>query len=127
MHRSYPCRFSDSFWTPASAGVTEFESSARGSEALLKNGPNQLALVKILWRLLFTSTHMRRAGAAQSVITTITGHSSDEIFRRYDTIDREAAHNAVDWMRDYQKNLDQNVDQEGLRWTRGVKLYCLTP
>jgi integrase len=57
------------------------------------------------------NTYMRKAGVAQSVIMKITGHSTEEMFRRYDSIDHEDAHNAVDQMRNYLQSIDQNVDQ----------------
>ena len=57
------------------------------------------------------NTNMRKAGVAASVIMTITGHSSMEMFRRYDTVDQGDQAKAVDQMRDYLQNLDQNLDQ----------------
>ena len=53
------------------------------------------------------NTNMRKRGVAQSVIMKITGHGTDEIFRRYNTIDAEDAYQAVGQMSRYLKNLDQ--------------------
>jgi len=38
------------------------------------------------------NTYMRKSGVPQSVIMKITGHSTDEMFRRYDSIDVDDAH-----------------------------------
>jgi len=58
------------------------------------------------------NTYMRKAGVAQSVIMKITGHSTDEMFRRYDTIDVDDAHQAIGQYRSFLQNLDQSLDQE---------------
>jgi len=55
---------------------------------------------------------MRKAGVAQSVIMKITGHSTDEMFRRYDTIDADDAHQAMGQYGNLLRNLDQTLDQE---------------
>ncbi|MHC1726873.1 MAG: site-specific integrase [Syntrophobacteraceae bacterium] len=58
------------------------------------------------------NTYMRKAGVAQSVIMKITGHSTDEMFRRYDTIDADDAHQAIGQYGAFLRNLDQTLDQE---------------
>ncbi len=58
------------------------------------------------------NTYMRKAGVAQSVIMKITGHSTDEMFRRYDSIDADDAHQAIDQYGAFLRNLDQTLDQE---------------
>ncbi|MDR3567347.1 MAG: site-specific integrase [Syntrophobacteraceae bacterium] len=59
------------------------------------------------------NTYMRKAGVAQSVIMKITGHSTDEMFRRYNSIDADDAHQAIDQYGSFLRNLDQSLDQEG--------------
>jgi integrase len=59
------------------------------------------------------NTYMRKAGVAQSVIMKITGHSTDEMFRRYNSIDAADAHQAIDQYGAFLRNLDQTLDQEG--------------
>ena len=59
------------------------------------------------------NTYMRKAGVAQSVIMKITGHSTDEMFRRYNSIDADDAHQAIDQYGSFLRNLDQTLDQEG--------------
>jgi len=60
------------------------------------------------------NTNMRRAGVAESVIMSITGHSTRTMFDRYNTIDAEDAQNAISQLGRYLGEIDQNVDQEGL-------------
>ena len=57
------------------------------------------------------NTNMRKAGVDKSVIMKITGHSSEEMFNRYNTVDAEDAREAVDQLQAYLANVDQNVDQ----------------
>ncbi len=57
------------------------------------------------------NTNMRKAGVAQSVIMKITGHSTNEMFERYNTVDEDDIRQAVDRMEGYLKSVDQNVDQ----------------
>jgi len=54
---------------------------------------------------------MRRAGVPESVIMKITGHSTREMFLRYDTVDVSDTRKAVDQMEGFLKSVDQNVDQ----------------
>ncbi|MGO9370835.1 MAG: tyrosine-type recombinase/integrase [Syntrophobacteraceae bacterium] len=56
------------------------------------------------------NTYMRKAGVAQSVIMKITGHSTDQMFRRYNTIDSEDAREAMSRLNGF-LNLDQTLDQ----------------
>jgi hypothetical protein len=41
----------------------------------------------------------------------MTGHSTREMFDRYNTIDEEDTKNAVRRLRSYLQNVDQSVDQ----------------
>jgi hypothetical protein len=54
---------------------------------------------------------MRKAGVPESVIMKITGHSTREMFLRYDTVDMADALKAVDQMEGFLKSVDQTVDQ----------------
>ena len=57
------------------------------------------------------NTNMRKAGVPESVIMQITGHSTREMFDRYNTIDTEDTRRAIDQLQAYLANVDQNVDQ----------------
>ncbi len=58
------------------------------------------------------NTYMRKAGVAESVIMTITGHSTREMFDRYNTVDAEDAKQAINQFgRFLSQGLHQNVDQ----------------
>lgn len=57
------------------------------------------------------NTYMRKAGVHESVIMKITGHSTREMFDRYNTIDSEDTRKAVDQFQGYLQNVDQTVDQ----------------
>lgn len=57
------------------------------------------------------NTNMRRSGVSESVIMKITGHSTREMFLRYDTVDNNDARKAVEQMDGFLKSVDQNVDQ----------------
>ena len=57
------------------------------------------------------NTYMRKAGVPESVIMGITGHSTREMFDRYDTIDAEDKRQAVTRLEVYLRNLSENVDQ----------------
>ncbi|SPF42642.1 conserved hypothetical protein [Syntrophobacter sp. SbD1] len=58
------------------------------------------------------NTYMRKAGVPESVIMEITGHSTREMFDRYNKIDHEDRRQAVDSMSYFLRNLDQTLDQE---------------
>jgi integrase len=57
------------------------------------------------------NTYMRKAGISESVIMGISGHSTREMFDRYNTIDRQDKRQAVDQMQAFIASVDQNVDQ----------------
>ena len=56
---------------------------------------------------------MRKAGIQESVIMAITGHSTREMFDRYNTVDREDTRAAIDQMERFFASVDQTVDQNG--------------
>ena len=58
---------------------------------------------------------MRKSGVPESVIMKITGHSTREMFLRYDTVDATDTRNAVDKMEDFLTSVDLNVDQVPLK------------
>lgn len=47
------------------------------------------------------NTHMRKAGVPESVIMQITGHSTREMFDRYNTIDSEDAKKAIEKLQEF--------------------------
>jgi len=57
------------------------------------------------------NTHMRKAGIQESVIMAITGHSTREMFDRYNTVDEEDTRKAIDKLQGYFQNSDQSNDQ----------------
>lgn len=57
------------------------------------------------------NTNMRKAGVSESVIMAITGHSTREMFDRYNTVDEDDTKQAVMQMENFLQNVDQNVDQ----------------
>ena len=57
------------------------------------------------------NTFMRKAGVPESIIMEITGHSTREMFDRYNTIDSADTRKAVDQFQGYLQNVDQTVDQ----------------
>ena len=57
------------------------------------------------------NTNMRKSGVPESVIMKITGHSTREMFLRYDTVDSNDTRKAVAQMEGFLKSVDQNVDQ----------------
>ena len=57
----------------------------------------------------------------------ITGHSTREMFDRYNTVDAEDARQAVDQLQSFLKSVDQNVDQAPLEKKKGLALNELTP
>ena len=61
------------------------------------------------------NTYMRKAGVPESVIMEITGHSTRQMFDRYNTIDLSDTRNAVDQMGAYLESVDQTVDQTSIR------------
>jgi integrase len=57
------------------------------------------------------NTHMRKAGVPESVIMEITGHSTREMFDRYNTVDHDDVQNAASQMEVLFASVDQSVDQ----------------
>jgi len=60
------------------------------------------------------NTNMRKAGVPESVIMEITGHSTREMFDRYNTIDDGDIQGAMKQMQSFFANSDQNSDQASL-------------
>jgi integrase len=56
------------------------------------------------------NTNMRKAGVPESVIMAITGHSTREMFDRYNTVDMEDTRNAVNSLEVFFRNVTQNVN-----------------
>ncbi|MDI6616107.1 MAG: site-specific integrase [Syntrophaceae bacterium] len=57
------------------------------------------------------NTNMRRSGVPESVIMKITGHSTREMFLRYDTVDDVDTRKAIDQFEGFLKSNDQSNDQ----------------
>ena len=57
------------------------------------------------------NTNMRKAGVAESIIMSIAGRSSWNMFDRYNVVDDDDARQAVDQFAGYLQNVDQTVDQ----------------
>jgi integrase len=57
------------------------------------------------------NTNMRKAGVNQSVTMKMTGHSTSDMYERYNTVDEDDIRGAVDQMERFLENVDQNVDQ----------------
>ena len=58
------------------------------------------------------NTNMRKAGVPESVIMSMTGHTTREMFLRYDTVDQTDTRKAVNQFSDFLKNVNQTVSQE---------------
>jgi integrase len=63
------------------------------------------------------NTYMRKAGVTESVIMKITGHSTREMFDRYNTIDADDAKDAMKRFRNFRNrnssaSVTQNVTQK---------------
>ena len=54
---------------------------------------------------------MRKSGVPESVVMNITGHSTREMFLRYDTVDAKDIKKAVNQMEGFLESVDQTVDQ----------------
>jgi hypothetical protein len=61
---------------------------------------------------------MRRSGVPELVIMKITGHSTREMFLRYDSVDAEDTNKAIEQMEGFLESVDQNVDQVPLNEER---------
>jgi len=72
------------------------------------------------------NTNMRKAGVPESVIMKITGHSTREMFLRYDSVDASDTRKAVEQMEGFLKSVDQNVDQALQNATWGYPMNQLT-
>ena len=57
------------------------------------------------------NTNMRKAGVDESVIMAITGHSTREMFDRYNTVDQEDTRNAVNKLELFFENVTQIVNK----------------
>jgi integrase len=57
------------------------------------------------------NTNMRKAGVPESVIMQVTGHSTREMFDRYNTIDTEDTRQAINQLQGYLQSVAQNVAQ----------------
>ena len=57
------------------------------------------------------NTNLRKSGVPESMIMKITGHSTREMFLRYDSVDATDTRKAVDQMEGFLKSVDQNIDQ----------------
>ena len=57
------------------------------------------------------NTNMRKAGVAESVIMEITGHSTREMFDRYNTVDEDDTRKAINKLEVFFGKVDQFVDQ----------------
>lgn len=53
---------------------------------------------------------MRKAGVAESLIMAITGHSTTEMFDRYNTVDEKDKRDAVKSLEVFFENVTQNVN-----------------
>ena len=58
------------------------------------------------------NTNMRKAGVAESVIMAITGHSTREMFDRYNVVDKKDRVDAVNLLEVFFENVTQNVNRE---------------
>jgi hypothetical protein len=54
---------------------------------------------------------MRKAGVQESVIMEVTGHSTREMFDRYNSIDEDDTRKAVDQLTAFLESVDHPVDQ----------------
>ena len=57
------------------------------------------------------NTNMRKAGVPESVIMNITGHSSREMFDRYNTVDETDRKQAIGQFKDFLEKSCLNVAQ----------------
>ena len=58
------------------------------------------------------NTNMRKSGVPECVIMSITGHSTREMFDRYNSVDVEDKKHAIEQLGVFLENVDQIVDQE---------------
>jgi len=57
------------------------------------------------------NTNMRKAGVPRSVIMEITGHSTREMFDRYNTVDSDDTRKAVDQMSAFLQDVDKTLNE----------------
>ena len=57
------------------------------------------------------NTNIRKAGFPESIIMKITGHSTREMFDRYNTIDMDDTRAEMEQLEIYFPNVDHSVDQ----------------
>ena len=57
------------------------------------------------------NTYMRKAGVQESVIMDITGHSTRDMFDRYNKVDEDDTRKAIDQMSEFLNSVDHPVDQ----------------
>ncbi len=69
---------------------------------------------------------MRKAGVPESVIMEITGHSTREMFDRYNAIDVKDTRKAIDQLQGYLQSVDQNVDHGTKKTKKGLAKNSLT-
>ncbi len=60
------------------------------------------------------NTYMRKAGVQESLIMSITGHSTREMFDRYNSIDGEDRRDAIRQLEGYLSKANQNANQEAI-------------
>lgn len=73
------------------------------------------------------NTHMRKAGVPESVIMKVTGHSTREMFDRYNTVDMDDAKEAMRKLEGYFASVDQTVYQAPVFKEKGLTGNQLTP
>ena len=97
-------------------GVKSLEGSAAALQNLLrwpqnlvqKHGENYIRDNR---QLLLDQWDHRKAGVPESVIMEITGHSTREMFDRYNTVDEEDRREAIKKLEGFFRKASVNVDQ----------------
>ena len=89
----------------------EFSSAGRRSEY---GNPSRMPVLVFHDLHHCFNTYMRKAGVAESIIMRITGHSSREMFDRYNRVYEPDMKDAVAQMGTFPASVDQNVDQTPL-------------
>jgi len=73
------------------------------------------------------NTNMRRAMVPESVIMQITGHSTREMFDRYNTIDTEDTRQAIVQLQNYLQSIDHSIDQAAQNEKKGLAVKPANP